>query len=401
MITSYGHLTYCSNIHPGEQWDDHFKALQENIPHIRQQLAPGVPFALGLRIANEASIELSKPERLSEFKNWLAEQNVYVTVINGFPYGGFHATRVKDDVHTPDWTTFDRVEYTTRLFTILSQILPENTEGGVSTPPLSYRLWWKTEEDKRNTIEIATKNILTVVDHLISIEKDSGKVLHLHIEPEPDGILDNTVDFVNWYKDALLPSGIAYLKEKYGFSEEKGKETILHYIRLCYDICHAAVAYEEPEDILARLDEVGIKVGRIQISSALKVDFSTDPQTKFEAIKAFDEPVYLHQVVAETADNGKKYYPDLPEALADYKEAEQKEWRVHFHVPLFIESYGALDSTQNAIIKTLSIHKEKPFAPCMEVETYTWGVLPEDMQKPIGESIVREMEWVKGVLFNG
>ncbi|MDQ6479705.1 metabolite traffic protein EboE [Dyadobacter sp. LHD-138] len=398
MITPYGHLTYCSNIHPGEKWDDHFKALQENIPYIRQQLAPGQPFALGLRIANEASIELSKPERLAEFKNWLAEQNVYVTVINGFPYGGFHATRVKDDVHTPDWTTADRVEYTKRLFTILSQILPVDTEGGVSTPPLSYRLWWKTEEAKRNTIDIATKHILAIIDHLITIEKESGKVMHLHIEPEPDGILDNTVDFVNWYRDDLLPAGIAYLKEKYGYSAEQGKETVLHYIRLCYDICHAAVAFEEPGDILKRINEVGIKVGRIQVSSALKVDFSKDPQVKYEAIKAFDEPVYLHQVVAQTADGGKKYYPDIPEALADYQEGEQKEWRVHFHVPLFIASYGALDSTRDAIVKTLAIHKEKPFAPCLEVETYTWGVLPEDMQKPIGESIVREMEWVKGII---
>ena len=398
MITPYGHLTYCSNIHPGEKWDDHFKTLQDNIPYIRQQLAPGQPFALGLRIANEASIELSKPERLAEFKSWLAEQHVYVTVINGFPYGGFHATRVKDDVHTPDWITTDRVEYTKRLFTILSQILPANTEGGVSTPPLSYRLWWKTEEAKRNTIDIATKNILAIIDHLIAIEKESGKVMHLHIEPEPDGVLDNTVDFVNWYRDNLLPAGIAYLKEKYGYSAEQGKETVLHYIRLCYDICHAAVAFEEPEDILKRINEVGIKVGRIQVSSALKVDFSKDPQVKYEAIKAFDEPVYLHQVVAQTADGGKKYYPDLPEALADYQEGEQKEWRVHFHVPLFIASYGALDSTRDAIVKTLAIHKEKPFAPCLEVETYTWGVLPEDMQKPIGESIVREMEWVRGII---
>jgi hypothetical protein len=397
MITPFGHLTYCSNIHPGEKWDDHFKALKENIPYIRQQLAPGEPFALGLRLANDASIELVTPERLAEFKSWLAENNVYITVINGFPYGGFHATRVKDDVHTPDWTTTDRVEYTKRLFTILSQILPDETEGGVSTPPLSYRLWWNTEEAKRNTINIATKNILTIIDHLISIEKESGKVMHLHIEPEPDGILDNTVDFVNWYRDDLLPAGITYLKEKYGFSEEKGKETILHYIRLCYDICHAAVAFEEPEDILNRLNEIGIKVGRIQVSSALKVDFSTNPKTKYEAIKAFDEPVYLHQVVAQTTD-GKKYYPDLPEALSDYKEGEQKEWRVHFHVPLFIESYGALDSTQSAIIKTLAMHKKTPFAPCLEVETYTWGVLPEDIQKPIGDSIVREMEWVKELL---
>src|SRR5215217_7283681 len=149
MNTPYGHLTYCSNIHPGEKWADHFRTLQDNIPYIREQLAPGEPFGLGLRIANEASIELSKPEIIAEFKEWLQQQNVYVFVINGFPYGGFHNTVVKDNVHTPDWTTTDRRDYTIRLFNILAEILPADMHGGVSTPPLSYRLWWQTEDEKQ------------------------------------------------------------------------------------------------------------------------------------------------------------------------------------------------------------------------------------------------------------
>jgi hypothetical protein len=165
MITPHGHLTYCSNIHPGEKWADHFQSLRDNIPYIRQQLAPGQSFGLGLRIANEASIELSKPEVLLEFKNWLAEQDVYVFVINGFPYGGFHNVVVKDDVHTPDWTTTDRLEYTIRLFNILTELLPEGMHGGVSTPPLTYRLWWKTEADKQLATESATNHVLQLLDN--------------------------------------------------------------------------------------------------------------------------------------------------------------------------------------------------------------------------------------------
>lgn len=397
MITPYGHLTYCSNIHPGEKWADHFRSLRDNIPYIRQQLAPGQPFGLGLRVANEASIELSKPEVLQEFQNWLKEQNVYVFVINGFPYGGFHNTVVKDDVHTPDWTTTDRLEYTLRLFNILSQLLPEGMHGGVSTPPLSYRLWWTTMEEKINATEQATDHVLQLLDELIRIEKETGKLLHLDIEPEPDGILDNAVDFVKWYRDVLLPRGTAYLSDKYNVTFEEGKDIILKHIQLCYDICHAAVGYEVPEDILALLDEVGIQVGRIQVSSALRVNFANEREIKLKAIENFDEPVYLHQVVALNADETKTHYPDLKEALQDWNE-NQKEWRVHFHVPLFIHTYGVLESTQGDIIKTLAIHREKPFSSYLEVETYTWGVLPEDMQKPIGESIVREIEWVKKIL---
>lgn len=397
MITPYGHLTYCSNIHPGEKWAGHFKSLRENIPYIRQQLSPDQPFGLGLRVANEASVELNKPEVISEFKSWLKEQNVYVFVINGFPYGGFHNTVVKADVHTPDWTTADRLAYTIRLFNILAELLPADMHGGVSTPPLSYRLWWKTEAEKQQATETATNHVLELLDELIRIHKTTGKLLHLDIEPEPDGILDNTTDFVSWYANILLPKGIIYLLEKYGMGAGEAQETILRHVQLCYDICHAAVGYEDPEDILDSLSEFGIKVGRIQVSSALKVDFRSEREIKRKAIETFDEPVYLHQVVARHEDGHFTHYPDLKEALTDWNETHE-EWRVHFHVPLFINSYGVLESTQADIVKTLGIHKGAPFSSFLEVETYTWGVLPEDIQKPIGESIVREIEWVKKVL---
>ncbi|WP_031529326.1 metabolite traffic protein EboE [Dyadobacter crusticola] len=397
MITPYGHLTYCSNIHPGEKWADHFQSLRDNLPFIKQQLSPDQPFGLGLRVANEASIELSKPEVLAEFKSWLSENDIYVFVINGFPYGGFHNVVVKDDVHAPDWTTIDRLEYTVRLFNILAELLPEGMHGGVSTPPLSYRYWWETEEDKQKATARATSHILELLDTLISIEKQTGKYLHLDIEPEPDGILDNTVDFVEWYKKTLLLRAEEYLGAKYGFTNQQATEAVLRHIQLCYDICHAAVGFEDPQEILDSLNEVGIKVGRIQVSSALKVNFENEREIKLKAIETFDEPVYLHQVVALNEGQSKTRYPDLKEALSDWNET-QKEWRVHFHVPLFVNTYGVLESTQSDIIKTLGIHKENAFSDYLEVETYTWGVLPEDMQKPIGESIVRELEWVKKIL---
>lgn len=393
MQTPHGHLTYCSNIHPGERWDEHFKTLQENLPYIKSQLSPQQPFALGLRLANDASIELSDPERLAEFKAWLAANDIYVFTMNGFPYGGFHATRVKDDVHTPDWTTPDRTEYTKRLFRILAQLLPDGMEGGVSTSPLSYRYWWANEDETQQAIKVATENILQVVETLMELRQTTGKVMHLDIEPEPDGILENGQEFIEWYSDYFLPKGIAYLVETHHASPEEAQETLRTHIQLCYDVCHFAVSYEEPQTIVNQLNELDIRVGKIQISSAIKIDFSENKEAKLKAIRSFDEPVYLHQVVAKTTTGDFQKYPDLSNALAE-EALNQNEWRIHFHVPLFIESYGLLDSTQNEIVKTLNVQKNTPFTQHLEVETYTWGVLPADMQKPIGESIVREMEWV-------
>jgi hypothetical protein len=394
MKTPHGHLTYCSNIHPGEQWDDHFTTLKENIPYIRQQLAPGEPFALGLRLANDASLTLSNPDRLEEFQAWLREQQVYVFTMNGFPYGGFHNTRVKDDVHAPDWTTTERTLYTQRLFRILAQLLPEGMEGGVSTSPLSYRFWWKDEADTRAAMTAATNNIILVADSLIEIKNETGKVLHLDIEPEPDGLLENAQEFVDWYREYLLPLGTLFLSSKYGFSDEEAREALLTHVQLCYDICHFAVGYEQPQDVLDLLGTEGIRVGKIQISSAVRVNLREQPEEKIQAIRGFDEPVYLHQVVAQDQQGTLHKYPDLPQALADWQ-GQHQEWRVHFHVPLFVSTYGVLDSTQPDIVSTLLLHRQRPFTQHLEVETYTWGVLPTDMQKPIGESIVREMEWVK------
>ncbi len=394
MKIPHGHLTYCSNIHPGEKWEEHFETLQKNLPFIRQMMAPDQPFALGLRLANDASMELSSPDKLHEFQAWLKEHNLYVFTMNGFPYGGFHNTRVKDNVHTPDWTTTERTEYTKRLFSILAQLLPEGMDGGVSTSPLSYRFWWESEEDLSQAMESATHNIMEIADQLITIKRETGKLMHLDIEPEPDGVLENSVEFVNWYRDHLLPTGVPYLQHKYSFSAQQAKEAILDHIRLCFDVCHVAVAFEEPSDVLDRLDTVGIKVGKIQISSAVKVDLRNEAAEKIEALGSFNEPVYLHQVVAKSPDGTFAKFPDLPEALDAWQDGAAEEWRVHFHVPLFVDTYGKLDSTQEEIIKTLTIQKQAPFTHHLEVETYTWGVLPANMQKPIGESIVRELQWV-------
>jgi hypothetical protein len=398
MQTPYGHLTYCSNIHPGEAWDAHFKELKDNLPYIRKELADGQPFALGLRLANDASIELSNPDRLQAFQDWLSEHDLYVFTMNGFPYGGFHNTVVKDQVHAPDWTTTERTEYTKRLFSILAQLLPDDMDGGVSTSPLSYRFWWNDESATQRAFEISTQNIIQIADFLVEIKRETGKLMHLDIEPEPDGLLENSVEFVDWYRNHLLPAGVPYLQEKYSFSPAQARAAILDHIRLCFDVCHVAVAYEEPREVLDNLATVGIKVGKIQISSAVKVNLQQQKTEKIEELRSFNEPVYLHQVVTKDHEGTLAKYPDLPEALAEEKANKAEEWRIHFHVPLFIDSYGKLDSTQDEIIKTLDIQKQNSFTHHLEIETYTWGVLPEEIQKPIGQSIVRELQWVLGKL---
>ncbi len=401
MQLATGHLTYCTNIHPGETWPAHFTALKNNFPAIKMQVSPYKAMGIGLRLSNVASIELQKLENLSVLKQWLAENDAYVFTMNGFPYGEFHHTVVKDQVHVPDWTTSLRVDYTIRMFRILAELLPKGMDGGISTSPLSYRHWHKTAHELQQAKAIGTANILLVAEELIKIKRSTGVTLHLDIEPEPDGILETGEEFINWYEDILLPMGKESIGKKFNIPADEAEQLIKEHITLCYDVCHFAIGYEQHQQVIDELAAKGLKVGKIQISAALKATLPTDADMR-EPIKnafaRFNESTYLHQVVAKKINGKLLRYPDLPEALGDIDNEMVEQWRAHFHVPIFTEEYGLVQSTQSDIVALLNIHKNKAFTTHLEVETYTWGVLPDAKKLPLNDSIVRELNWVKDQL---
>lgn len=395
MQTPFGHLTYCTNIHAGESWGEHFAQLQQFIPAVKAQVSPGKPFGIGLRLSNLASLELSKEGPLNEFREWLQKNDCYVFTMNGFPYGGFHRERVKDEVHTPDWAMAERVAYTIRLFRILAALLPEGMEGGVSTSPLSYRIWHRCGEEHKSIMESATLNMLLVVEQLIRIHRGGGPLLHLDVEPEPDGMLENSKEYIDWYFQHLLPAGVIMFTDKFGMTEEEATLAIKNHVQLCYDVCHFAVSYEDPKVVLERMYFFGLKIGKIQISAALKGIFPKEGrETVTNAFAAFNEKIYLHQVIARMSNDQKVHYPDLPQALADAERPDLEEWRAHFHVPVFIQDFGVLTSTRDDISRVLALQAAKPFTQHLEVETYTWEVLPPALKQEIGSSIAREMKWV-------
>ncbi|MEP3210563.1 MAG: metabolite traffic protein EboE [Maribacter sp.] len=393
LVNNSYHLTYCTNIHPGSNWESTFNSLQEFVPGIKREVAHDVPFGLGLRLSNIASEELNEGNHLAEFKEWLQKNGVYVFTMNGFPYGNFHDVRVKDNVHAPDWTTNERVDYTKRLFDQLASLIPEGIEGGISTSPISYKYWHPSEDDRHKTFEIAGRNFVQIVLQLHHIEHNSKKYLHLDIEPEPDGLLENTEEVLHFYKDYLVPIGTKILYEKLNLEAAEAELLIKRYITVCYDICHFSLAYEEPETTFLEFANAGIRVGKIQVSAALKIIYNEARKDAiWESLTRFDEPTYLHQVTEKTTDQVKTY-SDLPVVLEQRNTFS--ELRAHFHVPIFLEKFGELFSTQDHIVKVIDYLKINKISEHLEIETYTWDVLPKELKRDLSESIVREINWLK------
>ena len=172
-------LTYCTNIHPSNGWDDVLANLRRYAPPLKARFAPDAPCGIGLRLSGVESRQLLEGDRLEQFRAFLDEQGLYVFTLNGFPYGPFHNQPVKEIVHAPDWRDDERVDYTLRLIEILAALLPPGTEGGISTSPLSYKTW--LDADDEATWDLLIRNLVRVAAALVRLRQDQGTLIHLDI----------------------------------------------------------------------------------------------------------------------------------------------------------------------------------------------------------------------------
>ena len=392
------HLTYCTNIHPGETWSEVLTNLKKYTLQLKTRLAPpNQPFGIGLRLAAAAAEELLAGDNLSQFQAWLQAEDLYVFTLNGFPYGGFHHQVVKDQVYAPDWSKSERLDYSLNLMKILATLLPENIDGGISTLPLSYKPWWQNIEQRKNVLTQSSLNLAQAIAEMAQIYQNTGKLLHLDLEPEPDGLLENTAEVIDFFQAWLLPVAGKWLQEKLGISQAVAESWIFEHIRVCYDTCHFAVEYEEPQDILKSFASAGIKIGKVQLSSAIKIDIPTEIKQRqliLDKLLPFAESTYLHQVIARNRDRSLTNYSDLATALPEFLTTDASQWRTHFHVPIFIRDYQLFESTQDHIIKLLQLLPNNDFGHHLEIETYTWEVLPPEMKLDILTSIEREYQWI-------
>ena len=376
------HLAYCTNIHPAESWGETWTALKEHTLKVRDQLSadhrlPPTGYAIGLRLSARAAGELLQDGNLTAFQSWLDDENCYVFTINGFPYGAFHGTRVKENVYRPDWTTPERLAYTNQLFDVISQLVPEGVEGSVSTLPGSFKAFAADES-------AIFANLEACAAHIDQLSAKTGRDLHLGLEPEPLGHFENAEETLAFF-DRFL-------------SQASDPDLLRRRIGINYDTCHFAVEFDGCRASLHAFHAAGLRISKVHLSNALAFD-PTDPAA-LEAIRQFDEPTYLHQVVLDYHQEMRRYVRDLPEFLAALPElGTPSEARVHFHIPLYSDPTPPLRSTADHVRDLLTYRRDHPgFCRHFEIETYTWGVLPGALQQPIVDQIANEYEWVIGSL---
>ena len=315
-------LSYCTNIHPAETWAETFHVIQTYVLKVRDKLLASCehphhqPFPIGLRLSAIAARELLTADHLPRFADWLIENNSFVFTINGFPYGSFHGTRVKEQVFLPDWTDPARIAYTKQLFEILAKIAPKSSGGSVSTLPGSH----KTFHADETTI---CKNLISIAHFIDDLSQKHQIDLHLGLEPEPLGHFENTTETLAFFENLNRQSNHS--------------PVVRDRIGLNFDTCHFAIEFDDAATSLDAIHQAGIRLSKIHLSNALALN-PRDPLA-IAAIRPFDEPTYFHQVIARRPDHSLERFLDLPLFLSALDSGQSlasdfTEARVHFHIPL-------------------------------------------------------------------
>ena len=383
-------LGYCTNVHAGATLRQTQENLEKHAVRVKELYSPTRPMGIGLWLSAAAARELIETKQVPAFRDWLAERGLVPYTMNGFPYGDFHEKVVKHRVYEPTWWDAPRLAYTLQLVDILHEILPPGLEGSISTLPIA----WGTPCMDLEQTHAAAEQLRAAALHMHQLEERTGRLIHLCLEPEPGCVFTFADDAVHFFQWQLFNGPDA--------------EIVRRHIRICHDVCHAAVMFEDQEDVLRKYRDAGIEVGKIQVSAALRMDLDAMPAKEAKEgapaaatsqLREFVEDRYLHQtVIRRGADES--FYEDLNLAFSSEGASPiDGEWRVHFHVPIYLKKFGLLESTQEQISSCLEAAREYTNCQHLEVETYAWGVLPKELQHAeLAAGIAQELKWLDEAL---
>jgi hypothetical protein len=280
---------------------------------------------------------------------------------------------------------------------ILADVAAPHVNPSIQSPPLGF----KPRVTGPDVVAAYTRQVIRVVAHLVLLEKRTGRTVTLALEPEPYCFLETTEEAIDYFTNHLYAAeAVRMLVTQTGLSKKQAEEALRRHLGMVYDICHQAVEFEDIGKSLQALADAGIPVFKLQEAAALQVPRVT--QATVDAMRPFAETVYLTQTV-EKRDGKLTRYLNLEDAFAAWDadpNGSAREWRTHVHVPVFLDSIGEhFKTTRFAIAEALKFHKKNKLSPQLEIETYTWDVLPASMKTgDIVDYVQREIDWVRGQL---
>lgn len=390
-----GHLTYSTLVHPGDTWPEMWNSLTTYVPQVKKRVAPNQPFGVSLRLAASSAQTLTgDPSERDKLKQFLADNDLYLYTVNAFPYGEFKNTLVKERVYEPDWRSDERAVYTMQVADILAEVAEPGIDPTIQSPPLGF----KPRVTGPDVVDEFTRQVMRVVAHLVKLEERTGTKVRLALEPEPYCFLETTEEALRYFEEHLYADkSVLALSQATGLSSGAAQDALRDHLGMVYDICHQAVEFEDVGASLQALADAHVPVYKLQEAAAVRVPEVT--QEKVDALRRFADTVYLTQTVERR--NGKlTRFLNLEDAFEAWeKDPGPREWRTHFHVPVFLDDLGDFKTTRFAIEDALRFHKSNKLSPQLEIETYTWDVLPEHLKTgDIVDYVEMELNWVKSQL---
>ncbi|MFN0241685.1 MAG: hypothetical protein ACKVWV_02235 [Planctomycetota bacterium] len=425
-------LGYCLNVHPADTFERALEGLRTITLPLRDRLVErGTLFGVGVYFPARVAAELahaSGAKKLDELAALVADERLDPFTYNAFPAGGFHADGLKDGVFRPAWTEPARLAFTLDVAHIALRLADAAAiDGGhvsISTHTGGFgralAMPAQVASEASPDLELCQRNFLRAVAAFAALEERSGRRIVLSLEAEPRSNCNETAELGRFRMgvesratDELRSSSAPRVESAIALFDR----ALPRHFGACFDTCHAAVEFESPAAVYMCGD--GNPLGKMQFSSALALREPALHPAERARFLSLAEPRYLHQVTGVGKDLVVRA-DDVPELARDLEVGGERaarwlacdEWRCHFHVPvnrLDVEvegrTDGALTTTRAYADRALELALEQPDAwgveeLHVEIETYTWDVLPGWVrsERALVDGLEREYRHVIGVL---
>jgi hypothetical protein len=392
-----GHLSYSTLVHSGDTWDEMQASLVRYVPEVKAAVSPNAPFGVSLRLSGASAHELAEsPSARKELRATLDANDLYLYTVNAFPHGPFKGRRVKELVYEPDWASTERAEYTIAVADVLAEVAPIGVNPSIQSAPLAFRPRVLGQE----YLERMTRNVLAVAAHLVELRERTGQTVTLALEPEPYCYLETTTETIDYFRAHLYSDrSVETLSRAARLDPDEAAAALRRHLGIVFDIGHQSVGFERISESLDALTMAEIPILKLQEASALWIP-DVDAGVIAD-LERFAESIYLTQTT-ERRDESLVRYLNLEDAIAAWRrDPGPREWRVHFHVPVFLDSLGPFRTTRDSIAEALAHHCTRRLSTHLEIETYTWDVLPDHLKTgDIVQYVVRELEWVRDQVTN-